>query len=486
MKENEIYKDDEIDLVELFATLWNGKIKIIVITVVFLVVGILYTLIATPWYKASALVEVGYYNTNENGVVKNVMLEEPKNIIEKLKTRYIDLLKDVEGKDVDVKSVNEIKNNNKFFSIEVLGKSNEKAVKMIDEMLQSVSDEHKKIIDGYISSQKVKLANIDRQINFLQNNQIVEVQTRIDNIKNITIPRIEKQIKYFQDTTIPLAKQDLKNIDSVSLNNIEAKIKLENYNLKKYEEELNNLKKNNMNKKVDLTLVVTTEHNLNQLITSSKSNLIELEKSKNDIIASTKPQMQARIDKLETIDLPNLQIEKEKVLNDTLPALQRDLTNLQTNELEKLLDQRAVIELTLKPFNYKNTSIVSQIITSKHPEKPKKLIILAVALLAGAMVGVFWVLFADFMKKRRELEMSEKTETSSQEVEQILQNLIDKRAEFYKFLDENIEKIPNCDAYDFKDDEKMKKLYEKFFAFDYRVRKILPFIYKAYGVKPDV
>ena len=111
---------------------------------------------------------------------------------------------------------------------------------------------------------------------------------------------------------------------------------------------------------------------------------------------------------------------------------------------------------------------------------------MAVALLAGAMVGVFWVLFADFMKKRRELEMSEKTETSSQEVEQNLQNLIDKRTEFYKFLDENIEKIPNCDAYDFKDDEKMKKLYEKFFAFDYRVRKILPFIYKAYGVKLDV
>lgn len=482
MKENEIYKDDEIDLVELFATLWNGKIKIIVITVVFLVVGILYTLIATPWYKASALVEVGYYNINENGVIKSIMLEEPKNIIEKLKTRYIDLLKDVEGKDVDVKSVNEIKNNNKFFSIEVIGKSNEKAVKMIDEMIQSVSDEHKKIIDGYISSQKVKLANIDRQIKFLQNNKIVEVQSQIDNVKQIIIPKLDKQIKYAQETTIPLAKQDLKNIDDIILKNIEEKIKLENDNLKKYTTELNTIKSNNPKKNTNLEFTI----NLNQLITSAKSNLIELEKNKNSIITITRPQMQARIDELEMTYLSNLQIEKEKALNDTLPALQRDLAILQTNELEKLLDQKAVIELTLKPFNYKNTSVVSQIITSKHPEKPKKLIILAVALLAGAMVGVFWVLFADFMKKRRELEMSEKTETSSQEVEQILQNLIDKRAEFYKFLDENIEKIPNCDAYDFKDDEKMKKLYEKFFAFDYRVRKILPFIYKAYGVKLDV
>lgn len=367
MKENEIYKDDEIDLVELFATLWNGKIKILATTVTFLVVGILYTLIATPWYKASALVEVGYYNTNENGVIENVILEEPKSIIKKLKTRYIDLLED---KDVYVKSVNEIENNNKFFSIEVLGKSNEKAVKMIDEMIQSVSDEHKKIIDGYISSQKVKLANIDRQIKFLQNNKIGETENQINNVEQ------------------------------------------------------------------------------------------------------------------------NLQMQKAGALNDILSALQKELkelTDIQKIELKNtLLDQKAVIELALKPFNYKNTSIVSQIITSKHPEKPKKLIILAVALLAGAMVGVFWVLFADFMKKRKELEIPEKTEASSQEAEQILQNLIDKRAEFYKFLDENIEKIPNCDAYDFKDDEKMKKLYEKFFAFDYRVRKILPFIYKAYGVKLDV
>ncbi len=482
MKENEIYKDDEIDLVELFATLWKGKIKILVITVAFLVVGILYTLIATSWYKASALVEVGYYNINENGVIKSIMLEEPKNIIEKLKTRYIDLLKDVENKDVDVKSVNEIKNNNKFFSIEVLGKSNEKAVKMIDEMIQSVSDEHKKIIDGYISSQKVKLANIDRQIKFLQNNKIVEVQSQIDNVKQIIIPKLDKQIKYAQETTIPFAKQDLKNIDDIILKNIEEKIKLENDNLKKYTTELNTIKSNNPKKNTNLEFTI----NLNQLITSAKSNLIELEKNKNSIITITRPQIQARIDELEMTYLSNLQIEKEKVLNDTLPALQRNLANLKTNELEKLLDQKTVIELALKPFNYKNTSIVSQIITSKHPEKPKKLIILAVALLAGAMIGIFWVLFADFMKKRRELEMPEKTETSSQEVEQNLQNLIDKRAEFYKFMDENIEKIPNCDAYDFKDDEKMKKLYEKFFAFDYRVRKILPFIYKAYGVKPDV
>lgn len=370
MKENEIYRDDEIDLVELFATLWNGKIKIIVITVVFLVVGILYTLIATSWYKASALVEVGYYNINENGVIKSIMLEEPKNIIEKLKTRYIDLLKDVEGKDVDVKSVNEIKNNNKFFSIEVIGKSNEKAVKMIDEMIQSVSDEHKKIIDGYISSQKVKLANIEDQIKVLQNDKMGETENQINNVEQ------------------------------------------------------------------------------------------------------------------------NLQMQKAGALNDILSALQKELkelTYIQKIELKNtLLGQKSVIEFTLKPSNYKNTSIVSQIITSKHPEKPKKFIILAVALLAGAMIGVFWVLFTDFMKKRKELEMPEKTETSSQEVEQILQNLIDKRAEFYKFLDENIEKIPNCDAYDFKDDEKMKKLYEKFFAFDYKVRKILPFIYKVYGVKLDV
>ena len=47
--------DDEIDLRELFAVLWAGKIKIIVITAVFAVASVIYALSIPNQYKATAL-----------------------------------------------------------------------------------------------------------------------------------------------------------------------------------------------------------------------------------------------------------------------------------------------------------------------------------------------------------------------------------------------------------------------------------------------
>ena len=47
--------DDEIDLRELFGVLWSGKIKIIVITVIFAVGSVFYALSIPNQYKATAL-----------------------------------------------------------------------------------------------------------------------------------------------------------------------------------------------------------------------------------------------------------------------------------------------------------------------------------------------------------------------------------------------------------------------------------------------
>lgn len=403
MKDNEIYRDDEIDLFELFSTLWKAKKKIIAFSAGFLALGVIYTLIATPWYKATALVEIGYYKNNENGTVKDTMLDSPQNIIEKLKMKYIDLLKDVKDKDAIVKSVSEIKNNNRFINIVVDAKSNEEAIGMINKVVSDVASEHKELIDAYISSKEIELANVNRQIEFLKNNTIVSTQTKIDNINKITIPNLDRQIKYYEETIIPSAQRDLVNIEEISLKTLDQRLKLENENLTKYEEALKSLKKtmNKDNKIVDF-IILTQEQNLNSRIISANNNIISLEQSRDTILSQTKPNLQNRLDKLVSIDLPNLQSQRDKVLNDTLPSYQRELANLQTAELEKLLDRKSIVELALKPFSYKNTAIVSQIATSESPEKPKKLIIWVISLMVGGMFGVFGVLLSDMVKKRKE------------------------------------------------------------------------------------
>ena len=49
----QIIKDDEMDLRALFQVLWNDRKRIIQITAVITLIGVLYALLATPLYKST-------------------------------------------------------------------------------------------------------------------------------------------------------------------------------------------------------------------------------------------------------------------------------------------------------------------------------------------------------------------------------------------------------------------------------------------------
>ena len=50
--------DDEIDLLALLGTLWESKSIIAASTILFMVLGVSYALLATPIYRANAVVQV--------------------------------------------------------------------------------------------------------------------------------------------------------------------------------------------------------------------------------------------------------------------------------------------------------------------------------------------------------------------------------------------------------------------------------------------
>ncbi|KPA54268.1 chain-length determining protein [Photobacterium leiognathi subsp. mandapamensis] len=58
--------NDEIDLVELVKTLWQGKVTIAVCTIVFTVCAIIYALTAQQWWTSKALITVGQYQNTAN------------------------------------------------------------------------------------------------------------------------------------------------------------------------------------------------------------------------------------------------------------------------------------------------------------------------------------------------------------------------------------------------------------------------------------
>ncbi|MFC2746972.1 MAG: GNVR domain-containing protein, partial [Campylobacter concisus] len=142
------------------------------------------------------------------------------------------------------------------------------------------------------------------------------------------------------------------------------------------------------------------EQGIYNQISNLEQSIIAFEQQKQVLLTKSKPDAQNRLDRLVSVELENMQAEKDTLVNDKLPSLQRELVNLQTEELNKLLDQRSLVELALKPYNYQNTHIVSDIVISNNPVKPKKTIIVAIAFLSSLMLSVFGVLVYDSIKNR--------------------------------------------------------------------------------------
>lgn len=389
---------DEIDLFELGKKVLRYKKYIFLTTSAASLAAGLYAFVATPLYKATALVETGYYK-NDNG--EEILIANTADNVQKLTIKYIDLPKDVEGSGYKVEKISEVKNNKKFFDIEVVAKSNDTAVKQINKMVDDLASEHQNAINAYIELKKVQLANIERQINFLKNNVIVEKQQQIEYIKSTQIPRMDRQIAYMKNATIPAARREISAIDDISIPSVRKNIELNTQRLKKYEAELEKLRTNkNVGESENIILRQMMEQGIYSQISNLEQSIIAFEQQKQVLLTKSKPDAQNRLDRLVSVELENMQAEKDILVNDKLPSLQRELVNLQTEELNKLLDQRSLVELALKPYNYQNTQIVSDIVISNNPVKPKKAIIIAIAFLSSLMLSVFGVLVYDTIRDR--------------------------------------------------------------------------------------
>ena len=77
--------------------------------------------------------------------------------------------------------------------------------------------------------------------------------------------------------------------------------------------------------------------------------------------------------------------------------------------------------------------------------------------------------------------MQEKSEMVKAQIEEILKA----RGEFFAELDRQVPKVAGTDFSKVKEAD-LKALYAKFYSYDYSIRKLLPNVYEAFGVKFNV
>lgn len=366
MQENSKHiEEDEIDLRELFKTIWDKKVFILVFTFVITVLAGIYAYSKTPIYEAKAVVRIGYISGT---------LVEPSNIIEQKLRLIFDVDNNRKYEFIEngvVSDISAIKKVENFLELKTEATSSEKALEKNKEVLAFLQNEYKFKIDEFITKTEISIKNIENNIKYAQEVEKTDLVQNIERIKIQKIPRIDREIEL------------LKVVD---LKSIENRLEFNNQKLKEYEAESIRISKQKMGDNSQNMLMAMQLLNTQNLILNIQNTIENLVKEKENLL---------------NLRLKDLEESKENIVKDTLRKAEVELDINFVKRLESLNDSLSLEKLKLTNNSVKNSEIVGEIVSNDHPIKPKKSLIVVVAFVTGFILSIFLVFFLQFIQTMR-------------------------------------------------------------------------------------
>jgi LPS O-antigen subunit length determinant protein (WzzB/FepE family) len=318
--EEKVYVEEEIDLRELFKTIWDKRIFILVFTFVVTILAIVYVIIKTPIYEVKALLEIGSYKAeivNDQGqtTIETINLDDANELSKKLSMIFIDLKENEKDKEFEITKINLSKGMKNFIEVSSESTSNDLGTKGLNEIVTYTKDIHSKLLKDVKEKNDLEIKNIDSLISNIQNDKIVNINKKIE-LYDQNIINLEEQMKSVIET--------LKNMNTLDYSITALKL---------------------MEKRDISNEIITNKTNLYDLI-EEKENLINI-------------------------------------------------------DLNKLLERKKLLETLSLPHNFKNTEIVGNILINDDPIKPKKILVVIVALVTGFILAIFMVFFIQFVNGMR-------------------------------------------------------------------------------------
>jgi len=173
------YQEDEIDLLEIIKVLIESKKLIILTTLIFTVVSIVYSLSQKPEFKSSSLFEIGYYEMPDG---TQQLIDEPKVIINDLKLNLIIKNPDNEFN----QAVSMLPIQNKLIQFETTSFSSETNEKLLNKFSSYIDNHHASFMKSYTDNNRNDLHN---QIDLIELERL-----NITNEKSANILFIDERI----------------------------------------------------------------------------------------------------------------------------------------------------------------------------------------------------------------------------------------------------------------------------------------------------
>jgi len=194
------YEEDEVDLREIVNTIKKRKWFILIFTFILTFFSICYVFFATPEYEAKALIEIGNYKAdNKNGDFKKVLLDDNKQLVNKLKLLYIESKENLKNRKSEITNIIVPKGSKELIEITSLAISNSLAVKEINSVLSYIQSMHNEILEIVKKKRSLQMKNIDAKINIIIHKQIPLLDHKID-LQTKMLADFTKQIKLIEKT----------------------------------------------------------------------------------------------------------------------------------------------------------------------------------------------------------------------------------------------------------------------------------------------
>ncbi|RYA23158.1 hypothetical protein CRU96_09250 [Malaciobacter halophilus] len=158
-KEIRTIQEDEIDLKELFKTLWQKRVFIVVFTFIITVLGVVFAFVKTPIYSGNISFEIGEVinKTAEGNII--LELDKPSNLKEVISRKF---QKSIENK--DIVNVSIPRGTTNILVVEVQSNSIENIKKKFNEIEKLVENRHKEKISLYsLKNEKMKMTSLINQ-----------------------------------------------------------------------------------------------------------------------------------------------------------------------------------------------------------------------------------------------------------------------------------------------------------------------------------
>jgi len=422
-------EEDEIDLRELWKIIMDRKLFIVIFTLIITIGAIIWAITRTPIYEVKSNIQIGFIGEN--------LIAEPNTLI-KTANIVFNVEDKVSTKEKFVSEVTSITANKKlknFIEIKTQAISNDEALKKNKLVVSYIENKYKSKIDQFILNnnnnniiaielkisnlKNLETKNLKRQIELLKTQKIVKIDEKIKRLKNQDIKNIQRQIELLKTQKIVKIDEKIKFYNKIKINTLNEKIKFHTDKLKEYTKSVKQIYQNNQENtdRTSLTISSLQMVNYQNLILNSQNKVedlkIEIETINNEVIPNlqreknniqdvTIKDLQLKIDNINNVSILNLQREKNNIQDDILRKLEYKLKFELPNKQVKLLEQIEQYKFQNSEQNIQNSKVIGSYVVKDYPIKPKKKLIVVVSFVTGFILSIFMVFLLNFIGKEND------------------------------------------------------------------------------------